>query len=138
MGSFVLTRYSEHIFQAITMNTKLLLTSAIVAVSCIAFANAGQMFLLDDGDFEEHVRVNALHNKPNVGMAQYLFQFQLLMKKVILTAHQFHTKLQNHTKKVALDPSILLSRPILMPTSSGEFAMSLVTNTAVKFHIKHI
>jgi len=57
MGSFVLTRHSEHIFQAINMNTKLLLTSAIVAVSCIAFANAGQMFLLDDGDFEEHVRV---------------------------------------------------------------------------------
>jgi len=57
MGSFVLTRHSEHIFQAINMNTKLLLVSAIVAVSCIAFANAGQMFILDDGDFEEHVRV---------------------------------------------------------------------------------
>merc|ERR1711941_15801 len=58
MGQFRSTRYSEHIISKyITMNTKLILTTALVAISCIAFANAGQMFILDDGDFEEHVRV---------------------------------------------------------------------------------
>merc|ERR1712193_148540 len=39
------------------MNTKLLLTTTIVALCCIAYANAGQMFILDDEDFESHLRV---------------------------------------------------------------------------------
>jgi len=55
MGSFVFTRTSEHII--IIMNTKLLFTAAIVALSCVSFAYAGQMFILDDEDFDQHVRV---------------------------------------------------------------------------------
>jgi hypothetical protein len=54
-NSFVLTRHSQHII--LIMNTKLLLGTAIVALSCLSYAYAGQMFILDDEDINDHIRV---------------------------------------------------------------------------------
>jgi len=39
------------------MNTKFLFLTAVLALSCVSFAYAGQMFILDDEDFDQHVRV---------------------------------------------------------------------------------
>lgn len=39
------------------MNTKLLFGTAIAALCCLSYAYAGQMFILDDEDFADHIRV---------------------------------------------------------------------------------
>jgi hypothetical protein len=39
------------------MNTKLLIATAIVALSFLSYAYAGQMFILDDEDVNDHIRV---------------------------------------------------------------------------------
>merc|ERR1712038_2253159 len=78
--------------------------------------------------------LDGLH-KLNVVMAQFLFLLPLLTRKVTHTVLQSHTRLQNPTRRDALDQSILLSRPILMPTLSGVSVTSSVTNTADSFQI---
>merc|ERR1711953_1183368 len=105
MGVSFPTRYSEHIIT--TMNTKLLFATALVAISYISCAYAGQMFILDDEDLEQHIRVGG-HHKHSVVMVQDFYQY-LQMRRVILTALQFPINLhQKDTRKVEWGQFILL------------------------------